>query len=106
MKKITLLLFIGLAFSAGAMAQSKDVKNDQKTLENTIKDKKEDRAKVGNDITKLKVKSAMQERREVRRHRRSIRKQGRHLKNHGVKHPIGKAKQKVKEDKENRKGKD
>jgi hypothetical protein len=104
MNKIAILLFTGIVLSTGAMAQTKaqaqDNKADQKELKNTIIDKKEDKHEVGSDLAHLKIKSALRERREVRRHRRSITKQGEHLENHGVAHPITKAKHEAKAEKE------
>lgn len=100
MKKIVTLLLTGILLSAGAMAQTKDIKKDQKVLKNTVADKKEDRHEVGKDIANLRVKRAVDDRQEVRQHRRSIRRQGRHLRHHGVKHPIQKAKHEAKVDKD------
>ena len=99
MKKIIILLFLGAVFSTAAIAQT-DVKKDEKTLKNTIKDKKEDKHQVGKDLAHLKVKSAIRERKEVRAHRRSIHRQGKHLRRHGIKHPIENAKHKAKVDKD------
>ena len=106
MKKITTLFFAGIILSSSAMAQTKDVKADQKELKNTIEDKKEDKHEAGKDLVHLRVKPALAKRREVRRHRKSIHKQGEHLENHGVKHPIGKAKHEAKADKEMKKAKE
>lgn len=106
MKKIAILLLIGIGFSTGVMAQKSDVKKDEQVLKNSVKDKKEDKHEAGNDLAHLRIKSAMKERREIRRHKRSIRRQGEHLENHGVKHPITKAKRQVKAEKEMKKGKE
>jgi len=106
MKKIAILFAIGIVLSTGAMAQTKDVKKDQKVLKNTIKDKKEDKHEVGNDLAHLRIKSAVKDRKEVRKHRKSIHKQGESLENRGVKHPIAKAKRQVKAEKDIKKGKD
>lgn len=106
MKKTIILFCIGIMFSVAAIAQNPDVKTDEKVLKNSVKDKKEDRHEAGKDLAHLKVKSAMRKRNEVRRHRKSIHKQGEHLERHGVKHPITKAKHQVKSDKEAKKGKD
>jgi competence protein ComGC len=104
MKKIMMLLLLGAVVSNAAMAQTKDVKDDQKVLKNTIKDKKEDKHEAGKDLAHLRVKSAIKERKEVRHHRKSIHSQGRHLKQHGVTHPIEKAKHKAKVDKDVKNG--
>lgn len=106
MKKITFLLLLGVVLSTGAMAQKKNVKTEQKVLKNTIKDKKEDKHEMGKNLSHLRLKSAMQSRKEVRRHGRSIHKQGERLENRGVKHPIQKAKHQAKADKDRKKGKD
>ena len=98
-----MLLFAGALFSAGAVAQSKEVKADKVVLKNTIKDKKADKHEMGKDLGKLKISKAIEERKEVRHHRWSIRKQGKHLRNHGVKHPIEKAKHEAKVDKDKKK---
>lgn len=101
-----MLLFAGILFSTVAMAQSKDVKSDQKILKNAIKDKKEDKHEAGKDLAHLRLEAAARKRREVIRHRRSIHKQGEHLEKHGVEHPITKAKHQVKAEKDLKKGKD
>ena len=106
MKKIAFLILVGIAFSATAMAQTKDIKSDQRHLKNSIKDKKEDKHEAGKDLAHLRIKPALQGRREVRRHRKSIHKQGEHLENHGVKHPIHKAKVQAKAEKDLKNGKD
>jgi competence protein ComGC len=100
MKKIIFLLLIGAIVSTNSIAQTKDIKNDQTVLKNTIKDKKEDKHEAGTDLANLKIKSAIKERKEVRHHRRSIQKQAKHLRKHGVKHPIEKAKHEAKVDKD------
>ena len=100
MKKILLALFLGAICSTGVMAQTKEIKNDKIVLKNTIKDKKEDKHEVGKDLAKLKLKSAIKERKEVRYHRRSINRQGKRLRRYGVKHPIEKAKHAAKVDKD------
>jgi hypothetical protein len=106
MKKMTILLLMVLLFGTGAMAQKTSVKTDQKVLKNSIKDKKEDKHEAGKDLAHLRVKSALKGRKEVRSHRKSIHKQGEHLENRGVKHPITKAKHQVKTEKDVKKGKD
>ena len=106
MKKMILLLFVGALFSTCALAQTSDIKNDKKVLQNTIKDKKEDKHQAGKDLAHLRVKKALRGRREVRRHRRSIHAQGEHLENHGVKHPVENAKKVVKKEKDLKKGND
>ena len=95
-----MLLTVGALFSTAAIAQTKDVKEDKKVLKNTIKDKKEDKHEMGKDLGKLKFKAAVKERKEVRHHRWSIHKQGKHLRRHGVTHPIEKAKHEAKVDKD------
>jgi len=106
MKKLAILLIIGLAVGTTAMAQTNDVKKDQKVLKSSVKDKKEDKQEVNRDLTHLRVKKAARKHREVRRHSKSIHRQGEHLERHGVKHPVKKARQQVKADKDARKGKD
>ncbi len=103
MKKIAILIITGLFFCTGAMAQSKDVKNDKQAIKSSIRDKKEDKKETRKDLAHLKINSAMKENKEVGRHRRSIHKQGEHLEKHGVKHPVAKAKHEVNEEKEMKK---
>ncbi len=105
MKKIAFLIVTGLVICTGAMAQSKDIKDDKKDLKNSIIDKKEDKQETRKDVTHLKIKKAVTKNEEVGRHRRSIRKQGKHLETHGVKHPITTAKHQIKEEKELKKDK-
>lgn len=90
-------------FTTVASAQTKEVKNDKQVLKNTIKDKKEDKHEMGKDLSKLKFKAAVKERKEVRHHRWSVRRQGKHLRRHGVTHPIEKAKHEAKVDKDKKK---
>jgi len=106
MKKIAMFFFFAAVLCTGAMAQTKDVKNDETVLKNTIKDKKEDRKEAANDAAHLRLKSAIKGRKEVRHHRKSIHRQGEHLEDHGIKHPVTKAKHMAKSDKEAKKGKD
>ena len=103
MKKNLLFLAIGIIISVGAMAQNRDVKNDQKKLSNTIVDKKEDKHEAGKDLAHLRINSAMKKREEVRRHKRTIRRESNHLEAHGVKHPMRKAKHMAKAEKEMKK---
>ena len=106
MKKFIMLLLLGTVLTTAASAQSNDKKEDQKNLKNTIKDKKEDKHEAGKDLAHLRVKSAVKGRSEVRHHRKSIHRQGEHLENHGVKHPIRKAKHEAKAEKDAKNGKD
>ena len=105
MKKIAFLIVTGLVLCTGAMAQTKDIKNDKKDLKNSIKDKKEDRRDTRQDLAHLRIKKAVNKNKEVGRHRRSIHKQGEHLEDHGVKHPVTTAKHQIKEEKEIKKDK-
>lgn len=105
MKKFILFLFISIATSASVNAQSEQVKQEQKTLKNSIKDKKEDKHEVAKDLANGRVKAAVKDRKEVRRHRASIHKQGKHLQRHGVKRPIHKAKVQAKKEKDIKNGK-
>jgi len=106
MKKFAFLFFVSIALYTSAMAQTKAVKTNERVLKNTIKDKKEDRREIGKDVTHLKVKSAMRSRREVRRHRKSIHRQGEHLQSQGVQHPVKKAKIAAKAEKDAKNGRD
>lgn len=103
MKNIALLLLLMGVFSISAVAQSHQVKTEQRTLKNSIKDKKEDKHAVGNNLRHLRVKSALKGRREVRRHRRSIRRQDERLERHGQNNPMNKAKRQAKDDKNDKK---
>ena len=94
---------LGAVLTTGAFAQTK--KAETKKLENTIADKKADKHAAGADLKHLRIEKALQRRKEVRAHRRSIRRQGKHLRNQGVKHPIHEAKEIVKADKDAMKGK-
>jgi hypothetical protein len=105
MKKIVFLIVTGLVLCTGAIAQSKDIKDDKKDLKNSIKDKKEDKQETRKDLAHLKIKKAVKKNKEVGRHRRSIHKQGEHLEAHGVKHPVKTAKDQIKEEKEIKKDK-
>jgi hypothetical protein len=107
MKKFVFLLITGVALATGAIAQSSDVKDDKKDLKNSIRDKQAEKKDTRKDVGHLKIKSAMKENKEVGQDRRTIHQQGKHLdKQHGVKHPIVKAKHEVHEEKEAKKDKD
>lgn len=88
------------------MAQQKDVATDKVVLKNTIKDKKTDKHEAGKDLANLRIKKAINGRKEVRKHRKSIRHQGKHLRRHGVKRPVHDAKSKAKVDKDIKKQQD
>jgi hypothetical protein len=106
MKKIAFLIVTGLVLCTVAIAQTKDIKNDKQELKNNIKDNKGDKRETRKDLTHLRLKKAVNKNREVGRHRRSIRKQGEHLQDHGVKHPVTTAKHQIKEEKEIKKDKE
>jgi hypothetical protein len=108
MKKNLIILLAGIIFSIGAMAQTKDkdVKTDEKNLTSSIVDKKEDKHEAGKDLAHLKVKSALEKRKEVEAHKKSIHKQEDHLEAHGAKHPMRKAKYMAKAEKEEAKAKE
>jgi hypothetical protein len=105
MKKSIVLLLIGIVFSIGAMAQEKDknVKAEENHLSNNIVDKKEEKHEAGKDLAHLKVKSALNERKEVRARKKIIHRQDEHLEARGVKHPLEKAKHMAKAEKEEKK---
>ncbi len=103
MKKVILFL-LGAILTTGVFAQT--VKKEETKLTNTIVDKKQDKHVAGNNLKHLRVKRALRNRREVRRHRRYIHKTGEKLEDQGVKHPIHKAKVRAKAIKEANKGKD
>ncbi len=105
MKKLTVLIIIIGLFTTSTKAQKRRIEADQKELKNTIKDKKEDRKVIAKDVAHLRLKKAVQGRKKVRHHRKNIHHQGKHLENNGVKHPIIKAKQKAKAEKEMEKSK-
>lgn len=100
MKKFIVLLLMSGFISTAVTAQTKVQKKEETVLKNTIKDKKEDKKEVGNDLKKLRVKEALKDRKEVVHHRRSIHRQGEHLENQGVKHPVKTAKDKIKVEKD------
>jgi hypothetical protein len=102
MNKIIILLFVSFLATAGLFAQSPEVKQEQANLKNRVKDKKEDKHEVGNDLAHLRVKSALKGRREVRRHRKTIHNQGERLEKKGVKSPVTKAKRQAKNEKLNK----
>ncbi len=104
--KTALFLMMSVAIGTTGLAQTKDIKQDEKKLKNSITDKKEDRHEAGRDLGHLRVKKALKERREVRHHRRSIHHQAEHLNDHGVKHPMQKARHQAKAEKEAKKGKE
>ncbi|MEP6676615.1 MAG: hypothetical protein ABJA78_15745 [Ferruginibacter sp.] len=106
MKKFIGLLLLAAAFGNAASAQTKDVKRDKVVLKKTIEDKKEDKHEAGKDLAHLKVKHAIKKRKEVRRHRRSIHKQAKHLKKHGVARPRIEAQHEAKVDKDKKNKKD
>ena len=111
MKKIAFIL-LGFALTSGAMAQTAekkaemDKKKTEKQLEKTIAAKKDEKHEVGSDIKHLKVGAAVKDRKEVRSDRHRIHRKAHHLKKaYGVKHPIIKAQKEVREDENEKKGK-
>ena len=104
MKKVILFLFAAV-ITTGAFAQT--AKKEETNLTNTIVDKKQDKHEAGRNLKHLRVKKALRNRREVRAHKRHIRRMGNHLENqHGVQHPVHKAKLRAKAIKDAKKGKD
>ena len=106
MKKIFAMVF-GMALTTFAMAQTTaGQKKGEKQLENTIAAKKDEKHEAATNLSKLKVRAAIQNRKEVRADRRIIHRKAKHLKKvHGVKHPILNAQEEVKEKKDNKNGK-
>jgi hypothetical protein len=103
MKKI-IFLMLGAALTTGAFAQTTK-KEETRNLENKIADKKEDKHEAGKDLENGRIRKAVKGRKEVRSHRRTIHRMGKHLeKAHGVQHPIHKAKVEVKKEKDIRQG--
>ena len=106
MKKLLVLIIAGFLCSTGLHAQPQTVKKEQKTLKTSIVDKKEDKHEVGNDLSHLRIKDAAQKRREVRRHKKSIHRQGEQLEKRGMKHPVHHAKVQAKKEKDLKNGRD
>lgn len=106
MKKVILFL-LGAIFTTGVFAQTTPAKKEETKLTKTIVDKKLDKHEAGDNLKHLRMTKALRGRREVRAHRRAIHRMGEHLEEqHGVKHPIHKAKVRAKEIKEEKKGND
>ena len=111
MKKIAFIL-LGFALTSGTMAQTAekkaemDKKKTEKQLENAIEAKKDEKHEVGSDLKHLKIGAAVKDQKEVRSDRRRIHRKAHHLKKaYGVKHPIIKAQKEVREDENEKKGK-
>lgn len=111
MKKL-IFIALGLALTTGAMAQTPkkkaeiDKKKTEKELQTTIAAKKDEKHEVAADMKHLKLRAAIKDRKEVRADRRRINRKANHLKKaHGVEHPIIKAQKAVKEDKDEKNGK-
>ena len=99
-------MMAGIALTTIAMAQTTetkvaiDKKKTENQLKNTIKEKKEEKKEVGNDLKHLKLDKAIEDRKDVRAVRRVEHKKARHLrKMHGVKNPIHKAEKEIREEK-------
>ena len=103
---------LGVVLTTATMAQTDqkkaemDKKKTEKQLETTIKAKKDEKHEAGSALKNGKVSTAIKDRKEVRADSRRIHRKANHLKKaHGVKHPIIKAQKAVKEDKDEKKGK-
>jgi hypothetical protein len=108
MKKNLILLILGMIFTAGAMAQTKDkdIKTDEKHLTNTIEDKRQNEREAGKDLTHLKVKSAWEKRKEIMARQRSIHRQDERLEARGVRHPFRKARHMANAEEEEKKARE
>ena len=93
MKKLILFLFAAV-LTTGVFAQT--VNKEENRIANKIVDKKEDKHVAGRHLKHLRVKKALRTRREVRAHRRSIRRAGDRLEARGVSRPVHKAKLRAK----------
>ena len=101
MKK-SIILAAGLMLTIGAFAQTtprqEDKKEDSKALRDDIKEKRKDNKEVAKDVTHLKLKEAKKEHREVVADKKAMHRDAKHLKKeHGVKHPIRRAKHQIHE---------
>ena len=102
-------MMAGIAITTISMAQTTetkvaiDKKKTENQLKNAIKEKKEEKKEVGNDLKHLKLDKAIKDRKDVRAVRRVEHKKARHLrKMHGVKNPIHKAENQIREEKKDR----
>ena len=105
MKRLFFIL-VGAALTTGAMAQTPEKKEEiskkksEKQLKNAVAEKKEEKHEVANDLKKLKIDKAIDDRKDVRAQRKIIHRRARHLKQaHGSKHPIRKAQKQLKAEK-------
>ena len=95
MKKL-LFLLLGITFGAAAMDQTHPVKNaEMKDLRTDVREKKVAKHRVNKDLSHVKVKKAVRDHKAVAAENKDIRKDSRRLKNHGVDHPVAKAKRQV-----------
>jgi Ni/Co efflux regulator RcnB len=99
MKRL-IIIMLGMAFTTGAMAQTK--KAEEKDLKKTIEAKKDEKKEVGDDLKHLKVGQAVEDRKDVRAIRKNEHRKAKHLKKaHGVKNPVHKAEKEIREEKKN-----
>ena len=78
---------------------------DIKCHDNLFCQARGNRKEMGNDLTHAKFKKAVDERKDVRAEKRDIKKDEKRLERQGVKHPVTKAKHKIRAEKEEQKAK-
>jgi hypothetical protein len=95
MKKL-LFLLLGITFGAAVMAQTSPAKKaEMKDLRTDVREKKVAKHRVNKDLSHVKVKKAVRDHKAVAAKNKDMREDSRHLKNHGVDHPVAKAKRQV-----------
>jgi Ni/Co efflux regulator RcnB len=102
MKRL-LFVLLGFTFSAAVMAQVPEKKAEMKDLRTDVREKKDAKHQVNKDVSHVRVKKAIKDRKVVAAENRDMRKDSRRLKRQGVSHPIVKAKRQVKVQDDNRK---
>ena len=102
-----MIVLMGVLFSAVLAAQTpvEKKKEEMKDLKKEVVEKREERKEMGKAITHAKFKKAVHERKDVRAGKRDIKKDAARLEKQGVKHPVAKAKHKIRAEKEEKKAK-
>ncbi len=108
MKKLSLLL-MAAGIATASMAQTpvthEKKKEEMHSLKKEVVEKKQENKDMGKDLSHVKIKAAVAERKEKRAIKRDIDKKEDHLEAQGVKHPVKKVKHEIKAEKEEKKAK-
>lgn len=98
MKKLMLLFVVSsMALATQAQTATPTKKDAEKDIRKDVREIKEERKIRNKKIAKLQFKQASRDQKEINVERKEMKASKKHLKNKGVKKPIAKAKEEVKQ---------